>query len=233
MSPAVAAEGHESDGRTMTRDTYFLTDDILPPPPEGAVPVLHDREYRVESYRLGSGRLLIQGALRDQKPPGLLIPGDPEPLTIHHMTLAIEIALPSMMIEAVQTHFPTFPQSSCPAIIDHYDGLIGLSIARGFTHKVRELFGGPRGCSHTTALLQAMAPIAMQSMKSMEAFEAEESGAPNPFVERDDDSWKRLVNTCHVWAEGGQAVELIKKGESGARARPITMVERLEDLGLE
>lgn len=218
----------------MTRDTYFLTNDILPPPPEGAVPVLHDREYRVESYRLGSGRLLIQGALRDQKPPGLLIPGDPEPLTIHHMTLAMEIAVPSMVIEAVQTDFPSFPQTSCPEIIDHYDGLVGLSIARGFTHKVRELFGGPRGCSHTTALLQAMAPIAMQSFKSMEAFEAEEAGAPDPFAEREgDDSWKRLVNTCHVWAEDGQTIQLIKKGEAGARTRPLTMVDRLNELGHE
>ena len=45
--------------------------------------------------------------------------------------------------------------------------LVGLSIARGFTHRVRELFGGPRGCTHTTALLQAMAPIAMQCFWSM------------------------------------------------------------------
>jgi len=37
-----------------------------------------------------------------------------------------------------------------------------LSIARGFTHKVRGLFGGPRGCTHTTALSQAMAPEAIQ-----------------------------------------------------------------------
>ena len=63
---------------------------------------------------------------------------------------------------ALETH----PHAACPRIEDHYQHLIGLSIARGFTHKVRELFGGPRGCTHTTALLQAMAPVAIQSMWS-------------------------------------------------------------------
>ena len=41
-----------------------------PVAPAGAVPVLHDREYRVESFLLDNGNLLIQGAVRDQKPPG-------------------------------------------------------------------------------------------------------------------------------------------------------------------
>ena len=54
--------------------------------------------------------------------------------------------------------FEAHPHTTCPAIIEHYQGLVGLSIARGFTHQVRELFGGPRGCTHTTALLLAMAP---------------------------------------------------------------------------
>jgi len=36
--------------------------------------------------------------------------------------------------------------------VPHYESLVGLSIARGFTHKARELFGGPRGCSHILTL---------------------------------------------------------------------------------
>jgi len=212
----------------------FLTNDILPAPPDGATSLIHNREYRVESWLLDDGRLLIQGALRDQKPPGLFIPGDPEPLTIHHMMLAMTVAIPSMIIEEVQTSFPAHPSAGCPSIISHYDNLVGLSIARGFTHKVRELFGGPRGCSHTTALIQAMAPIAMQSRKSMEIAAAEAEGQPNPVMERPehDDSWKRLVNTCHVWAEDGEVVELRKRGDH-SRSLPLTMAARMEELGLE
>ncbi len=199
------------------------------------MPVLHNREYRAEAYRLEDGRLLIQGGLRDQKPPGLFIPNDPEPLTIHHMMLSIIVGMPSMVIEEVQTEFPAHPQPSCPSIIDHYDNLVGLSISRGFTHKVRELFGGPRGCSHTTMLLQAMAPIAMQSFKSMEIAASTEDGNPHPLLGKqsrhEDTSWKRLVNTCHIWAEDGEQVTLREKGEL-RRMLPITMERRLEELGI-
>ncbi len=72
-----------------TDPTPWRTDSILPPPPAGAVPVLHDREYRVDSFLLDNGNLLIQGAVRDQKPPGIYIPDDPEPLTMHHMQVTL------------------------------------------------------------------------------------------------------------------------------------------------
>ena len=214
-----------------TSDVPWKTDSILPAPPAGAVPVLHDREYRVESFLLENGNLLIQGALRDQKPPGMFVPGDPDPLTMHHMQVGLEISLPDRMIVAVHTEFETYPHSTCPSIIDHYDNLVGLSIARGFTHKVRELFGGPRGCSHTTALLQAMAPIAMQSSKSVESIKAERAGETNPLVsgERNPESWTYLTNTCHVWIEGGDRFNSID--DDGHRAIPIAV--RLKELGVD
>lgn len=208
----------------------FRNDVILPDPPAGAVPVLHNREYRVESYFLDNDRLLIQGALRDQKPPGLFIPGDPDPLTIHHMTVALEVSVPDMIITAVRTEFPTFPQTACPSIIDHYESLVGLSISRGFTHKVRELLGGPRGCSHTTALLQAMAPVAMQSLRGMAAIRAEAEGQPNPILDPPPgDSAERLLNTCHVWAEGGERIQRAREGGSASQTRVV--LRRLDELG--
>lgn len=213
-------------------DVDWQTDSILPNPPKGAVPVLHDREYRVESFFLENGNLLINGALRDQKPPGLFVPGDPEPLTMHHMQVGLEVSLPDRTIIAVHTHFEAYPHSGCPSIIDHYNSLVGLSIARGFTHKVRELFGGPRGCSHTTALLQAMVPIAMQSSKSIEAIQAERNGEPNPIVVRpagQGKNWEYLLNTCHVWAEGGDRHSAIDEG--GMQTIPVDV--RLNDLGLD
>ena len=209
----------------------FRDDSILPDPPAGALPVLHDREYRVQSYRLGPDRLIVQGALRDQKPPGLFIPDDPEPLTIHHMCVTIEVSVPQLVILAARTEFRTHPNPSCPAIVQHYENLVGLSISRGFTHRVRELFGGPRGCSHTTALLQAMAPVALQSLKGMEAIDAVEAGTPHPIVDRPpgDDSWRRLVNTCHVWREDGDRIDERRMG--GAAAQTTVVLRRLEELG--
>ena len=208
-------------------EVRWLTDPILPEPPAGAVPVLHDREYRVQSFLLENGNLLIQGAVRDQKPPGLYIPDDPEPLVMHHMQVGLEIELPDRVIVAVYTDLRTYPHQTCPSIEAHYDNLVGLSIARGFTHKIRELFGGPRGCSHTTALLQAMAPIAMQSGKSIECIEAERAGEPNPIIVRPpNESWKYLTNTCHVWAEDGPRKDEVERG--GVQTIPVDV--RLEQL---
>jgi len=66
----------------------FASDSILPPDPDD-LEVLHDREYRVRAYRVGDDQLLIRGAVRDQKPPGLYLAEDPDPLTIHHMQVEI------------------------------------------------------------------------------------------------------------------------------------------------
>ena len=206
----------------------WQTDSILPSPPTGAVPVLHDREYRVESFLLDNGNLLIQGAVRDQKPPGVYIPDDPEPLTMHHMQVTLEVEFPSRIIVSVEARLLAYPHELCPSIEQHYDELVGLSIARGFTNKVRELFGGPRGCSHTTALLQAMAPIAMQSTKSAECIEAERAGEPNPIIVRPpSESWETLTNTCHVWADDGPRKAEVERG--GVQTIPVDI--RLQQLG--
>jgi hypothetical protein len=213
--------------------TSFATDSILPPEPDGALPILHDREYRVRAFRLAADRILIQGAIRDQKPPGLYLQIDPKPITIHHMQLSIEVRFPQLEIVAVETHFESHPREECPSIIGHYDKLIGLSIARGFTHTVRDLFGGPRGCTHTTALLQAMAPIAMQCFWSMRAAQAKIDGLPDPILDRsrhDDDMWRKSINTCHVWDEHGEAVA---RREAGIpEDAPVFLRSRLAELGL-
>ena len=62
----------------------FRAGEILPPDPDG-LEVLHDREYRVRAFALSPERILIRGAVRDQKPPGVYLADDPEPLTMHHM----------------------------------------------------------------------------------------------------------------------------------------------------
>jgi hypothetical protein len=88
----------------------FDTGPILPPPPDGAVEILHDREYRVKAFRLGADRLLLQGAVRDQKPPGLYLTEDPDPLTVHHMQLSIELAFPQLDIVSATALFESHPQ---------------------------------------------------------------------------------------------------------------------------
>lgn len=213
----------------------LLTDSILPAPPDGdPLPLLHDREYRVRAYRLASDRILIQGGVRDQKPPGLYLRQDPEPLTVHHMQASIEISFPALEIVAARVDFETHPNETCPSIADRYGELVGLSIARGFTHRVRELLGGPRGCTHTTALLQAMAPVAIQCFWSMKSAEAALAGDPEPVIGKSrqrDDSWRTIVGSCHVWDPDGPAVAAAEAHVP--QPIPVFMRARLEKLGID
>lgn len=221
-------------------DDLFDTSTILPSPPLGddgaPLEVLHDREYRVRAYRKSDDLLLIRGAVRDQKPPGLYIDIDPNPMTIHHMQVDLEIAFPTLEIVGATVGIEIHPNATCPSIEDHYSKLVGLSIARGFTHKVRELFGGPRGCTHTTALLQAMAPVAIQCMWSMRASQARRAGEPGgqgqePTPEQRRMMWQTNLNTCHVWAEDGEQVQQLEAG--GDFEPPIWATERMVELGLK
>ena len=221
-------------------DDLFDTSTILPTSPvddDGEpMEVLHDREYRVRAFRKADDVLLIRGAVRDQKPPGLYIDVDPDPPTIHHMQIDLEIAFPSLEIIGARVGIETHPNAECPDIEDHYGKLVGLSIARGFTHKVRELFGGPRGCTHTTALLQAMAPVAIQCVWSMRASQARRSGATSSAMadmppEQRRMMWQMNLNTCHVWAEDGEQVKRLESG--GEFAPPVFAQERMIQLGLK
>lgn len=212
----------------------FRRDPILPPDPEG-LEVLHDREYRVRAFRTAEDRLLIRGAVRDQKPPGMYVPGDPEPLTMHHMVVEIEVDFPSLEIVRAEATLEIHPHSTCPDIEPHYEQLVGLSIARGFTNRVRELFGGPRGCTHTTALIQAMGPVAVQCFWSMQASNARRAGMDAPFTPSADGdasaeaAWKYNIGSCHVWAPDGEIVAAVREG--GEVEVPVSIQRRLRSLG--
>jgi hypothetical protein len=219
----------------MPSSDLFADDSILPADPTGddgePLEVLHDREYRVRAFVKRHDLLVIRGAIRDQKPPGLYFAVDPDPLTIHHMQLDLEVAFPSMEIVDVTVDFESHPHGVCPQITDHYRAMIGLSIARGFTHRVRELFGGPRGCTHTTALLQAMAPVAIQCTWSMRAALAR-GGEAREITDEQRRQLRRMnLNTCHVWSEDGEHVEALDRGEE--METPVWAETRMVSLGLD
>jgi hypothetical protein len=226
----------------------FADDPILPADPEG-LEVLHDREYRIRAYRKADDLLMIRAAVRDQKPPGLYLEVDPDPLTVHHMQIEVDVAFPSLEIVRAEVVFESHPHEACTVITTHYERLVGLSIARGFTHEVRALFGGPRGCTHTTALLQAMAPVAVQCFWSMQASaarraaaDAERSDGPDGadgagVVDTDRrgrpgrETWAMNLNTCHVWADDGELVRGLDVGEP--MEVPVFLRARLDALGLD
>ena len=153
---------------------------MFPENPE--FPLIHTRRYEVRAFRMADDRFLLRGVVCDEKPAGLYVTEDPDPLWLHHMIVEMEVVYPTFVIERAYAKFHQHPHLGCTDITDHYKKLEGMSIARGFNAKVKELFAGSRGCTHITALLSAMAPVAIQtgwSMRVTAMNEGESSSNPS------------------------------------------------------
>lgn len=196
-------------------------------------PLIHTRQYQVQAFRMSDERFLLRGAIVDEKPAGLYIENDPDPIWMHHMIVELQIVYPTFLIEKASVEFKNHPHLGCTNITDHYRKLEGMSIARGFNAKVRELFGSSRGCTHIGALLAAMAPVAIQTGWSMRVSSAGEiddsSKSPEDFQEQRVKQFASTINTCHIWDENGAMIAKVRAGEE--IEMPLPVVRRLRDLG--
>jgi hypothetical protein len=183
----------------------------------------------VRTFKVDDSRFILRGVVVDEKPPGLYIKEDPEVLWVHHMVVDLEVAFPSFTIEKVSVTFNEHPHTHCVDIIPDYDRLVGVSIARGYNNKVKELFGGPRGCTHIGALLTAMGPVAIQSGWSMRAGSGNNKSREEMTPEERERSYAMNLNTCHMWDENGDMVSSIRRGEP--MEAPVWIVKRLAQHG--
>ena len=201
-------------------------------PPDDDLDLIHTRRYDTRVYQLSDEELLVRGAVSDTKPPGLYVVGDPESMEIHQMQLELNVRLPALEITSARVLFETHPHGHCPLIANDYEKLVGLSIARGFTREIRNLFGGPRGCTHVNALLQAMAPAVVQSTWSVSVRRGRLLGESGQAISPEERR-RRLkgnVNTCHIWAEDGEHVAALNRGDRPGYP-PLPVRERLRALG--
>ena len=202
-------------------------------PVDANYPLIHTRQYQVHAFRMSDTKFLLRGVVVDEKPAGLYIENDPDPIWMHHMIVDLEIVYPTFLIEKASVEFKNHPHLGCTNITDHYKKLEGMSIARGFNAKVRELFGSSRGCTHIGALLAAMAPVAIQTGWSMRVSSVvdinDSSKSPEDFQEQRIKQFASTINTCHIWDEHGEMVSKVRRGEE--IEMPLPVVRRLRDLG--
>lgn len=193
---------------------------------------VHRRVYDCEAFEDGPDRMRVRGHLNDTKPLGLGL-ADGEPMVIHDMSIELIVTLPDFTIVDVIAQMHVHPYDICPAVLADYRQLIGRSVTRGYSKAVRELFGGPQGCSHLGALLQAMGPVAVQASWGMATLH-EPPGAAFQNEDGEADRQRRLamnVNTCHVWAEDGPHMRAVMSGDNSGR--PEWLTERLVKLGVD
>lgn len=203
-------------------------------PDDDGLELIHTRDYETKVYRVAPDALLARGAISDRKPPGLYVADDPEPLEVHQMQVELRIAFPSLEITHARVVFETHPHAQCPIIAADYEKLVGLSVARGFSRKTRDLFGGPNGCTHTNALIQAMAPAIVQATWSVRFEEQRASGRTRTDLS-DAERESRIranLGTCHVWDEQGERVAMYRDGRLEEESL-LPVEERLAALGRE
>lgn len=208
------------------------TSESFPAPPHGGE-LIHTRGYEVRTYKMRDDMFILRGVVIDEKPAGLYVADDPEVLWVHHMVVDLEVSFPTFEIQTVSVTFHERPHTHCTDIEPDYQKLVGLSIARGFNNKVKELFGGPRGCTHIGALLAAMAPVAIQSGWSMRigAPREAENTSTLSTAEQRKRAYAINLNTCHMWDENGQMVKEIEQGIPVEV--PLWITKRFKKLGLE
>jgi hypothetical protein len=136
--------------------------------PESAIArePLHARTIEIRGYKRSDGLYDIEGHLVDAKPydfklaAGIRRAGEP----VHSMWLRITLDRSLTIVDA-EAKMDAVPYvEHCGAIVPAYRRLVGLAIGPGYLQKVRELFGGVRGCTHVTELAAALATGAFQTM---------------------------------------------------------------------
>jgi hypothetical protein len=83
-------------------------------------------------------------------------------------------------------------EGTCDAITPDYRKLIGLAIRPGYTQRLKEIFGGVRGCTHITELAGSLATAAFQTLAGQRVRPADDK----PFQ----------LDKCHARVSAGPAV---------------------------
>jgi hypothetical protein len=127
--------------------------------------------------------------------------------TVHEMILDVDVRLADLVITRSEARMVNFPHVECPEIAPRFGDLVGLSIARGYNKEVQKRFIGVAGCTHLEFMARAIGPAIVQAFSSARSRKRIEAGATGPMTPN-----QFMVNSCHVWAEGGPALEKLAAG---------------------
>lgn len=175
--------------------------------PSGSRRPLHTRSVHCTAYLRDDGLIDIEGEMQDITPTGtdLLFKTIPPGGAIHHMRITMTIDR-ALVIHDIAVRIQSGPTDSCMEIESAYAGLKGLQIRGGFRQSVKAIVGGINGCTHLTELLGPMATTAMQA--TMAIMRAERNGS-RPAQEGGPMPRPALLNTCHTYRMGSQAVDIL------------------------
>lgn len=209
-------------------DPTTAGDPTLEPPTDGAGRALpiHCRSIEFEAFDHGE-TIVVSGRLRDRRP---WADGVDQVALLHDMELHVTVRVADLTIVQARAEMHRFPHTECPAITGAFEGLVGLSVARGYGREVQRRFAGPAGCTHLDQLARALGPMVIQVATSRRARRRDWVALATPPPGRPA-GFPR--DSCHVWAEGGVAEQKLaagwRPGDGGYPAPPLAEVLRSRD----
>lgn len=177
--------------------------------------LIHERKIHVRTFETGENRIRIEGTLTDERfCPSFLysIMSFINPGRVHRMTVLLDVTLPDLTIEEVEAEMPTVPVDVCREIRDVVTRLAGLRMTRGFTNRIKDVMGGRKGCLHMTHLINAMSAAAVQGSYAYYTRVREDGRIKSP-----DFDGSIIVNSCHIWREGGPFASRLEEMKKAAR----------------
>jgi hypothetical protein len=161
---------------------------------------LHTRRYEFQGYHRADGLWDIEGRMTDTKTYGFanewrgeIKPGEP----IHDMWIRLTLD-DEMVVRDVEAKTAASPFQVCPGATPKYAALKGARVGPGWSKRVKDMFGGPVGCTHQTEMLVAIATVAYQTIFS----------ARKKWGGRDDATQRpKFLDTCHAFASDGEIVK--------------------------
>src|SRR5260221_10841533 len=118
----------------------------------------HTRRVRFEGYKRADGLWDIEAHLTDIKnhdfnlKAGVRRAGQP----VHSMWIRLTVDRRMTIVAAAAASDAVPYPGGCEAVAPAYRGLVGLSLIKDFRKRVRESFGGVRGCTHLAEMLAGM-----------------------------------------------------------------------------
>lgn len=163
----------------------------------------HTRTIEVSTFVVDDSHILSSGHFKDVRAfPSLGLVGEGfEAGTLHDLEVHILMATPALVIEDIEVAINTVPLEDCRALEHSLDAVIGQSISRGFTGRVKALAGGKTGCTHLVHLLTTMAPAVLQGYWAL--LDSTKVHAEDRTTERASSSAMFLKDSCYAWREDG------------------------------
>ena len=160
---------------------------------------MHNRSIQVHSFERDDGLWDIEAELIDDKSYSYTkrngtvhAAGQP----VHHLHLRITIDTSFEIKEAFAMYDASPFGTSCTAVSEAYQDLVGMNLLKSFRQQIKERFARTAGCTHMTELASVLPTAAVQSMAGQKRAEAESAGR-RPFQ----------MGGCYAWRPDGEVTK--------------------------